>query len=107
VWDLFHRKTQDMRAPEPVALFCYNAKRRIGSFAAALGSVDTLVFAGGIGEDAPVVRARICGGLSPLGIEVIYVQQSRRLNPSDSSPGLGTDCAIKKTHNEIFSTFQV
>jgi acetate kinase len=52
-----------------VALFCYQAKKWIGSFAAALGGLDTLVFAGGIGENAPLVRARICEGLSFLGIE--------------------------------------
>ena len=38
--------------------------------AAALGGLDTLVFAGGIGENAPMVRARICDGLSFLGIEL-------------------------------------
>jgi acetate kinase len=51
-------------------LFCYQAKKWIGSFAAALGGLDTLVFAGGIGENAPVVRARICEGLNFLGIEL-------------------------------------
>jgi len=40
----------------------------IGSFAAVLGGLDTLVFAGGIGEHAPSVRARICAGLGFLGI---------------------------------------
>jgi acetate kinase len=53
-----------------VALFCYQAKKWIGAFAAALGGLDTLVFAGGIGENAPTVRARICGGLGFLGIEL-------------------------------------
>jgi acetate kinase len=53
-----------------VALFCYQAKKWIGSFASALGGLDTLVFAGGIGENAPVIRARICDGLSFLGIEL-------------------------------------
>ena len=59
-----------MRAAEAVALFCYQAKKWIGSFAAALGGLDTLVFAGGIGENAPLVRARICEGLGFLGIEL-------------------------------------
>jgi acetate kinase len=59
-----------VRAAEAVALFCYQAKKWIGSFAAALGGLDTLVFAGGIGENAPVVRARICEGLEFLGIEL-------------------------------------
>ncbi len=40
----------------------------IGSFAAAMGGLDTLVFAGGIGENAPIIRARICQGLEFLGI---------------------------------------
>ncbi len=67
---LLDRETQDVRAAEAVALFCYQAKKSIGSFAAALGGLDTLVFASGIGEKAPVVRARICEGLEFLGIEL-------------------------------------
>ncbi len=68
--DLLARETQDVRAAEAVALFCYQVKKRIGAFAAALGGVDALVFAGGIGENAPTIRARICDGLGFLGIEV-------------------------------------
>ena len=51
-------------------VFCYQVKKWIGAFAAALGGLDTLVFAGGIGENAPIVRARICDGLGFLGIEL-------------------------------------
>ena len=68
--DLLDRETKDVRAAEAVALFCYQAKKWIGSFAAALGGADTLVFAGGIGENAPPVRERICAGLGFLGIEL-------------------------------------
>ena len=68
--DLLERETQDVRAAEAVALFCYQVKKWIGAFAAALGGLDTLVFAGGIGENAPTVRARICDGLGFLGIEL-------------------------------------
>ena len=68
--ELLAQEARDMRAAEAVALFCYQAKKWIGSFAAALGGLDTLVFAGGIGENAPLVRARICEGLSFLGLEV-------------------------------------
>jgi len=68
--ELLDRETQDVRAAEAVALFCYQVKKWIGAFAAALGGLDTLVFAGGIGENAPVVRARICDGLGFLGIEL-------------------------------------
>jgi len=68
--DLLAQEARDVRAAEAVALFCYQAKKWIGSFAAALGGLDTLVFAGGIGENAPTVRARICDGLEFLGIEL-------------------------------------
>jgi acetate kinase len=59
-----------VRAAEAVTLFCYQVRKWIGAFAAALGGLDTLVFAGGIGEKAPIVRARICEGLKFLGIEL-------------------------------------
>jgi acetate kinase len=68
--DLLEREPQDVRAAEAVALFCYQVKKWIGGFAAALGGLDTLVFAGGVGEHAPLVRARICHGLDFLGIEM-------------------------------------
>ena len=64
------RETQDVRAAEAVGLFCYQVKKWIGAFAATLGGLDTLVFAGGIGENTPTVRARICEGLGFLGIEL-------------------------------------
>jgi len=68
--DLLAREANDVRAAEAVALFCYQAKKWIGSFAAALGGLDTLVFAAGIGENAPLIRKRICDGLGLLGIEL-------------------------------------
>jgi acetate kinase len=68
--DLCASEVTDVRAAEAISLFCYQAKKWIGSFTAALGGLDTLVFAGGIGENAPVVRARICEGLNFLGIEL-------------------------------------
>ena len=66
--DLLKEELNNPRAAEAVALFCYQVKKAIGSFAAALGGVDTLVFSAGIGEHSPVVRARICEGLEFLGI---------------------------------------
>ena len=68
--DLLEHEAQDVRAAEAVALFCYQVKKWIGAFAAALGGLDTLVFAAGIGENAPTVCARICDGLEFLGIEL-------------------------------------
>jgi len=68
--DLLAQEAHDIRAAEAVALFCYQAKKWVGCFAAALGGLDTLVFAGGIGENAPRIRARICEDLGFLGIEL-------------------------------------
>ena len=68
--DLLALEANDERAADAVALFCYQVKKWIGAFAAALGGLDTLTFAGGIGENAPAIRARICEGLGFLGIEL-------------------------------------
>ena len=68
--DLLNKVHQDARAAEAVDLFCYRAKKYIGAYAAALGGLDVLAFAGGIGEHAPEVRKRICEGLEFLGISV-------------------------------------
>ena len=68
--DLLGRETQDMRAAEAVDLFCYQVGKWIGAFAAVLGGLDALVFSGGVGENAPLIRERICKGLGFLGIEL-------------------------------------
>jgi len=68
--DLLKSEVGDVRAAEAVAIFCYQVRKWIGAFAAVLGGLDTLVFAGGIGENAATVRTRICDGLGFLGIEL-------------------------------------
>ncbi len=68
--ELLLREAKDPRAADAVALFCYQIKKWIGAFTAALGGLDTLVFAGGIGEKSPVVRTRICAELGFLGIDL-------------------------------------
>jgi len=83
--DLLAHEANDARAAEAVALFCYQARKWVGAFAAALGGLDTLVFAGGIGENAPIVRARICEGLGFLGIAL---SESRN---SESAAVISTD----------------
>lgn len=88
--DLLAHEARDVRAAEAVALFCYQAKKWIGSFAAALGGMDTLVFAGGIGENAPLIRERICDGLGFLGIAL-----DRKAN-AKNAPLISTDKARVK-----------
>jgi acetate kinase len=68
--DLLAQEPHDGRAAEAVALFCYQARKWLGALAAGLGGLDTLVFAGGIGENSAVIRSRICEGLGFLGIEL-------------------------------------
>ena len=74
--DLLEKENTDIRAAEAVALFCYQIKKWIGAFAAALGGLDTLVFAGGIGENSSVVRSRICEGLGFLGIALDEIRNA-------------------------------
>jgi acetate kinase len=83
--DLLDNQKSDIRAAEAVELFCYQARKWIGAFAAALGGLDTLVFSGGIGENAPEVRTRICEGLGFLGIEI--EEKKNKAN----SPVISTD----------------
>lgn len=68
--DLIGLEDSDKRAAEAIELFCYQVKKGIGAYSAALGGLDTLVFSGGIGENASCVRARICAGLEFLGVEL-------------------------------------
>ena len=86
--DLLNVETEDPRAAEAVALYCYQIKKYIGAYSAALGGLDTLVFAGGIGEKASVVRARICTGLGFLGIELDASsnEQNATVISADSAP---------------------
>jgi acetate kinase len=98
--ELLEREVQDTRAAEAVALFCYQAKKWIGSFAAALGGLDTLVFAGGIGENAAPVRERICEGLGFLGIELDQARNAKAA-PVISTENNRTTVRVIKTNEEL------
>jgi acetate kinase len=98
--DLLDRETEDARAAEAVALFCYQVKKWIGAFAAALGGLDTLVFAGGIGENAPLIRERICDGVGFLGIELNQKRNAK--NASLISPDAGrVNVRVIRTDEEL------
>lgn len=68
--ELLAREEHDDGCRLAVSMYCYDITKRIGAYAAALGGIDTLVFSGGIGEHAPIVRARICRALAFLDIEL-------------------------------------
>jgi acetate kinase len=98
--DLLEHEKSDVRAAEAVALFCYQAKKWIGAYAAALGGLDTLVFAGGIGENASPIRSRICEGLRFLGIE-LEESLNNETTPVISVPGSCVTVRVIRTDEEL------
>jgi acetate kinase len=98
--DLLTREATDVRAAEAVDLFCYQTRKWIGAFAAALGGLDTLVFAGGIGEHASSIRARVCDGLNFLGIELDEARNARNASVISTDAGPVTVRVIR-TDEEI------
>jgi acetate kinase len=74
---LMERRAADPAAELALKMFCYQVRKWIGAFAAALGGLDTLVFTGGIGERAAPVRAEVCEGLEHLGIVLEHEANNR------------------------------
>ena len=100
VRDLLSREARDRRAAEALELFCYQARKWIGAYAAVLGGLDALVFAGGIGENAPEVRRRICQGLGFLGIE-LNPRRNRAGGPLISRDGSPVRVRVIHTDEEL------
>ena len=88
---LLQIEADDPRAKDAVDMFCYQVKKTIGSFAAALGGINTLVFTGGMGENASKIRARACEGLDFLGISLDGARNeegTRLISPDGSAVGV-------------------
>ena len=98
--DLLAARKQDVRAAEAVDLFCYLARRWLGSLATALGGVDTLVFSGGIGEHGPEVRAGICDGLEFLGVRLDVTANTANA-PVISAPDSTVSVRVIPTNEEL------
>ncbi|MFZ3341998.1 MAG: acetate/propionate family kinase, partial [Terriglobales bacterium] len=64
------KEDEDCRALLAVEIFCYRARKYIGAFLAAMGGADAIVFTGGIGENSPDIRARICAGMEWAGLHL-------------------------------------
>jgi acetate kinase len=82
----------DSDADLAIKMFCYQARKFTGAFAAALGGLDTLVFTGGIGERAAPVRAEICEGLEHLGVAIDGAANARNAEIINQS---GSRCAVR------------
>ncbi len=83
--ELIKSKNTDTRAADAFNLFCYQTKKFIGAYSAALEGLNTLVFSGGIGEHSPEVRSQVCNGLKFLGIELDEIKNS------NNEPIISTD----------------
>jgi acetate kinase len=98
--ELLKIKDTDSRAAETIDLFCYQARKWIGSFTTVLGGVDTLVFSGGIGENSPEIRHRICENLEFLGVELDPGKNAT--NEAIISSGTGkVSVRVMKTNEEV------
>jgi len=60
----------DARCNIAIGMFCYRVKKYIGAYIAALGGLEVLIFTGGIGENSPEIRSRVCQGLDVFGIRI-------------------------------------
>lgn len=98
---LLAAERDDARAADALALFCYQARKWIGAYAAALGGLDGLVFTGGIGVHAPVIRARICDGLQHLGVRVDPALNEAKNADLISSPSETVAVRVMQTDEEI------
>lgn len=98
--DLHRRESEDPKAAEAIAVFCYSARKALGSLAAVLGGLDTLVFTGGIGENDAVVRSRICDQFDFLGIR-LDPQANQSAAPIVSVEGSPVAVRVMKTNEEL------
>jgi acetate kinase len=98
--DLLDAEAENQHAAEAVDLFCYQARKFLGAFAAVLGGLDILIFTGGIGENAPTIRRRICENMEFLGIRVDSIRNdvNAPIISYDHSP---TTVRVMKTNEEL------
>jgi acetate kinase len=89
---LLERRAQDEKAALAFEMFAYQVRKAIGALAAALGGLDTLVFTGGIGQNAPPVRERISAGLEHLGV---YVDRDKNRASQEVISVDGTRCVVR------------
>jgi acetate kinase len=94
----------DRRAWLAIEIFCYRARKYIGAYLAALGGADAVVFSGGIGENAPGIRTRICDGLEWAGLEISPARNAgitKRQEGRISVDGAGMEAWVIPTDEEL------
>lgn len=88
------RKEGDRRAGLAVEIFCYRVRKYIGSYMAALGGADAVVFTGGIGENADEVRAETCQGLQSLGVILDSDKNLETRGAEEEISAAGSPCKV-------------
>ena len=94
---LLEKRGDDPAADLAIKIFCYQIRKQIGAFAAALGGLDLLIFTAGIGERAPEIRAEICEGLEHLGI---VLDAERNALNSDTISSIASRCVVRVIHTD-------
>lgn len=74
------KEYQDRRVRLSIEVFCYRVKKYIGAYLACMGGADAVVFTGGIGENSPDVRARICDGLEWFGLKLDKIKNEQAIS---------------------------
>ena len=90
--NLLEQRDRAPNAAQSVELFCYQLRKHIGAMAAVLGGLDTLVFTGGIGENAAAVRWEVCAGLEYLGIAL---DADKNTAHAEIISGPGSACTVR------------
>jgi acetate kinase len=84
----------DRRARLAIEVFCYRVKKYLGAYLAAIDGADAIIFAGGIGENAPAVRERICAGMQWMGITIDPVKNEGLRGAEGRFDGAGSRVAL-------------
>jgi acetate kinase len=90
--ELLALEPHDARAALAVQMFCHRASKYVGAFLAVLGGAQAIVFGGGIGENSPTIRARICEHFNWAGL---------RLDADSNAAALGHDACISAPETRI------
>ncbi len=98
--DLLDQEARNQRAAEAVELFCYSTRKFLGALAAVVGGLDTLIFTGGIGENSPPIRWRICAGMEFLGLH-LDANRNNENHPVISTGHSPVTVRVMKTNEEL------
>jgi acetate kinase len=106
-------ENQDRRARLAIAIFCRRVRHYIGAYLAEMGTAQSVVFSGGIGENSWMIRERICSGLEALGLR-LDAARNRDLGPGRegeiSADGSQLKAYVIPTNEELLiarDTFRV